>query len=310
MIDDLADQIWSHKSFHDQAADLLQNHLKRSLLGQDIQLASPDWLNRLARSAAILSAAKDTDKKKLLAYKIASALAESSAQDFTGLKYILLIVLSRLGNFPGAAFAKERLQISDERLPLHLLGETEFRKEGNTVAIIDEKLILTDFQLNLWQAFDRHQDVSVSAPTSAGKSFAIQQFVRRAVLNESVSQCVFIVPSRALITQVTDDVSSWINESPLEFEIVSIPLSPEAKLPPKAIYVMTQERLQLTLFNHKPLNFEIAVVDESHGLGDGPRGILLTSVIDELREREPKTKLLFAGPNISKSEGFGKRVWH
>ena len=165
--------------------------------------------------------------------------------------------------------------------------------------------MLTDFQLNLWRAFERHQDVSVSAPTSAGKSFVIQQFVKSAVYAGSISRCVFLVPSRALITQTADDVSSWINDATPDFEIVSIPLAAEAVLPPKAIFIMTQERLQLALYNHKELTFEIAVVDEFHGLGEGPRGVLLTNVIDELRARNHNIKLLFAGPNISNPKDLG-----
>jgi hypothetical protein len=304
MIEELVEQVWSHKGLHEQAGFLLQNHLKRTLLGQDVELGSLEWLTRLAKSAAILSTSSDTNKR-LLAYKVASALAEHNKERFSGLKYILLIVLSRLGNFPGASFAKERLEICEDRLPIHIFGETEYRKERNTVTVNGQPLLLTDFQVGLWQAFDRFQDVSVSAPTSAGKSFVIQQFIRRAVLDGTISKCVFIVPSRALITQVTDDVSGWLGESELEFEIISIPLTPEAKVPLRAIFVMTQERLQLALFNHKELHFEIAVVDESHGLGDGPRGILLTNVIDEIRARKPGTKLLFAGPNISNPKELG-----
>lgn len=305
MIEDLANKVWSHQIFHDKAADLLQNHLKRSLLGQGVELASADWINRLARSAAILAASQDTEKK-LLAYRIATALAESAGNDLTGLKYILLVVLSRLGNFPAAAFAQGRLDIVDERLPIQLFGESEFRKLGNQVAIRGEQIVLTDFQLGLWKAFDNFQNVSVSAPTSAGKSFAIQQYVRRAILDGAVPRCVFIVPSRALITQVTDDVASWLSEASSEVEIISIPLSPEVQVPNRAVFVMTQERLQLTLFNHKDLSFEIAVIDEAQGLGDGPRGILLTNVIDELRTRSSEIKLLFAGPNISNPEDVGK----
>lgn len=304
MLDELIDRVWSHQSFHDQAAILLQNHLKRSLLSQEIEPTSPEWLSRLARSAAILSTSSDSEKK-LLAYKIATALAEHENDEFSGLKYILLIVLSRLGNFPGMTFAQERLHIRDDHLPIHLFGEAEYRKEGNTVSISGRQLLLTDFQAQLWRAFTHFQDISVSAPTSAGKSFVVQQFIRRAVLNDGARKCAFIVPSRALITQVTDDVSAWINEATLDYEIVSIPLAPEANIPPRAIFVMTQERLQLALFNHKELAFEIVVIDESHGLGDGPRGILLTNVIEELRTRNPNTKLLFAGPNISNPRDIG-----
>lgn len=80
MIEELGNRVWSRPLFHTQAADLLQSHLKRTLLLQDVPLASLDGLNKLARAAAILSAAKEPERK-LLAYRIASALAEGRDRD-------------------------------------------------------------------------------------------------------------------------------------------------------------------------------------------------------------------------------------
>ena len=74
MIEELVSRVWSHSALHSEAATLIQNHLRRALLNQTVALGTPDQVHRLARSAVILASAKEPEKK-LLAYRIASALA-------------------------------------------------------------------------------------------------------------------------------------------------------------------------------------------------------------------------------------------
>ena len=89
-------------------------------------------------------------------------------------------------------------------------------------------------------------------------------------------------------------------------EVATVPIEAAFSLPPRAIYVMTQERLQLMLASHSAFAADVAVVDEAHGIADGSRGVLLQSVLDELLIRRPSLQLLFASPGIRNLDVFGR----
>ncbi len=93
-------------------------------------------------------------------------------------------------------------------------------------------------------------------------------------------------------------MSAWLFASGLEVELVTTPVPRGSDLPERAAYVVTQERMQLLQAAHPSLAFELMVVDEAQSIGDGPRGVLLSSVIEEALERNDRMQLLFAGPNL------------
>ena len=84
----------------------------------------------------------------------------------------------------------------------------------------------------------------------------------------------------------------------------SIPKS--AELPVRGVYVVTQERLQLLQSAHPQLGFDLMLVDEAQSIGEGPRGVLLSSVIDEAITRNDQMQLLFAGPNLTDPGSFAR----
>lgn len=297
MIDELAKRIWSRSQFHAEAQTLRTHLLRKRYDSSQIASYDEDLLGRLLRSAAILAASRSIQHRQM-AYNIATAAADIEWPGLGGIPYVLLLVLSRVGNFPSLMYAKARFGVSEDSLPIRLVTESEERKAANSVIVDGQCVSLTDFQYLLWNKLRSGDAVGISAPTSAGKSYVLQAYAKKLLLAQDVNNVAFLVPTRALINQVADEVSEWVNASDLDIEIITTPVDRNVSLPTRAIYVITQERMQLLQAGHTNLSFEVMLVDEIQSIADGPRGILLSSVIDEALSRNSQMQLVLAGPNI------------
>lgn len=298
MISELSKRIWSRAQFHEEAGDLRSYLLKtRYVLGRKDQYDEKSLI-RLLRSAAILSASPEQLHREM-AYQIATAASELEHEQNPGVSYLLLLVLSRIGNFPALAYAKAKYSIIEESLPVRLVAESTARREGNSVKLGDAVIALTDFQYNLWNDLNTRGTLGISAPTSAGKSFILQAYAQKLFAEDIVVNVAFLVPTRALINQVSEEVSTWLRNSGLEVELVVTPIAKDIEIPKRGVYVVTQERMQLLQAAHPELSFDVMLVDEVQSIADGPRGVLLSSVIEEALGRNSKMQLLFAGPNIN-----------
>lgn len=299
MIEKLYQRIWNHDVFHKEAVMLqsqcmVKRYIKESHTTVDI---SEDILSRLLQCAVTLSGSKDKLHREA-AYRIVASAAELTGEVLSGVPYLMLLALGRIGNFPAADFAKKHYRISEESFPVRQLFETVGRRQGNSIKLGGSVSVLTDFQLLLWKNLNDYQTIGISAPTSAGKSFVLQGHARELLSVGKTNNVVFLVPTRALINQVSGEVSNWLPGLPNGIELVTTPIPREAQLPMKAVYVVTQERLQLLLTSHEELVFDLMLVDEAQSIADGPRGVLLSSVIETALDRNHQMQLLFAGANI------------
>ncbi len=130
---------------------------------------------------------------------------------------------------------------------------------------------MTDFQVRLIRALETKSSVSVSAPTSAGKSFTLEIEVLRRLKDDDSYHAVFIVPTRALIRQVTFDLVKILREHDLvTVSVLSAPTTPEdITETKKLIYVLTQERLATLLTSEtESLKIDAIIVDEAHEIGE------------------------------------------
>jgi len=298
MIGELSNRIWSHDRFHEEAGTL-RSYLLRARYVSETEGARyhEESLRRLLRSAAILSASHER-KHREMAYQIATAASELESGQFSGVPYVLLLVLSRIGNFPALSYAERQYSISEESLPLRVVAESVARKEANSIQLGNALIALTDFQHQLWTELNTGETIGISAPTSAGKSFILQAYARKLLAEESVDNIAFLVPTRALINQVSEEVSDWLRSSWLDVELVTTPIAKDTAISPRSVYIVTQERMQLLQTAHPDLSFGVMLVDEAQSIADGSRGVLLSSVIEEALNRNGKMQLLFAGPNI------------
>lgn len=304
MIEELAERIWSNPRFQQDTSNL-RNRLFSEMFGFEEPNGEDGELNLMLRrltSSALTLACSERPELRKRAYEIATGISEYASDSHLGSIYALLLALGRLGNFPAMEFAKRRYEASEFSLPQRTIAENSIRRQQNSVTLGAQDFSLTDFQVALWNKLSSQKTIGISAPTSAGKSFVLQFYARKLFEEKRISHASILVPSRALITQVSEDVSSWLVNSGLDVELITTPIPSEGKLPAKAVFVVTQERMQLLLSAHPSLSPELLVVDEAQNLGDGPRGVLLSAVIEESLRRFEECQLVFAGPNLSAPE--------
>lgn len=309
MIAELCSRIWSKEQFHKERMQLMIEGLRYSLTGEP----SGDYfeiLPRLLQCATHFSLSTDTKYHRsayqiaVNAWKIHNSRSSKSELDTQAVAAAISLILTRLGNFPAETFLKQQLNNDNiTTYPASLWLEQEFHRDENTVSVGEDKaIILTDFQRQLWKALERHRVVVVTAPTSAGKSFALQHFLAAIYAQGNLRKAVYIVPTRALISEILEDMERLIwHDLKLDVQLSEVPYPPEAN--ERVLFVLTQERLQILLDQTKQ-EIEFVVVDEAQGITDGSRGIILQSVVERVRERNPNVNLLFGSPFTLNPEVF------
>jgi hypothetical protein len=296
LLEGLVADIRGHSGFHADYQSLVTLRLEQTLARSGASREPEgDAITRLIQSAGLLSLSADPRARRE-AFTIATAAFELYGEALGGLADALKLVMSRLGNFPSLDLRPE-LHGHPSQLPTPALLETTGRRVHNTVETAAGKLSLTDYQRTIWADLEEKRSVISSAPTSAGKSFMFQLHVAEMVGSGAIQTAAFIVPTRALISQVSTAFSALLERFPdTTARVLTVPVA-QALDVGTSIFVMTQERLQVLLLDP---NFmvEVIVIDEAHLIGDGDRGIILQSVVDELLARNPSTQLLFTLPRV------------
>jgi hypothetical protein len=305
MIQELSDKVWANAGFHQATRRIELAWLRKDLgLAEGAEVSSDDAV-KLIRAAAILACSSDQQHRRA-AFRAATCAYELQGAATIPMDQALRVVLARLGNF--ASFAtRSEIEKAQASLPLALASEEIVSADGREIIVNQKTIHLTDFQHDLWKGLVAKKRIALAAPTSAGKSFVLQNYLSSLFGSDREQSVVYLVPTRALIAQVAEDLAlqfqGFEGDVP---DIVTIPLEAETKLPKRAIYVMTQERTQVALTSHPDFRADVVVVDEAHSIADGARGVLLQWVVDDLIYRNPTIQILFASPSIRNLEVFGQ----
>ncbi|WP_392432952.1 DEAD/DEAH box helicase [Yersinia sp. HM-2024] len=263
-------------------------------------------IDKLLGYASILSVS-DVDGEISKAYEIISRLIELYGNSYERIIPFADVVLSRIGNFPGRSLMRDRLYSGSEpELNINLSLERIAREAENT---LQNDISLTDFQYNLFSSLKKHNILSFSAPTSAGKSFILAlSLVDR--VKDFPSECiVYIVPTRALISEVSTTIRHTFYKSGMKDVIIRTTpvLVEKATISSGAIYVLTQERLISLLsnsYNNSGFYIDLLIVDEAHEIQKGKRGIVLQNSIEMVLRLFPNVSMLFSSPLIKNPEYF------
>ncbi|MER8648805.1 DEAD/DEAH box helicase [Mesorhizobium sp. M1121] len=305
MIQELADKVWDNRGFHDAAHRIELAWLTKEIGGIEDGHADITDATRLMRSAAILACSETADHRRA-AFRVATCAYDLFGTGQLPLDQALRMVLTRLGNFPSIG-TRGDVAAARVRLPLVLAAEEIASADAHEVTINGQTVLLTDFQQRLWLNLMQSRRIALAAPTSAGKSFVLQGYLSALFNNEQPKSIVYIVPTRALIAQVAEDLTIQFRGVEQDIpDIVTVPVDAETSLAVRAIYVMTQERVQLALGAHPDFSASVIIVDEAHSIADGSRGVLLQWVIDDLLIRNPASQILFASPAIRNLDIFGR----
>jgi hypothetical protein len=215
-------------------------------------------------------------------------------------------LLAKISSNPSLKIATKRSLIPEDvlqSLPFPLSLEVAAHQISSTISIdTPYEFVGNDFQVQLWRALEQYDWVSASAPTSAGKSYALEKWIEHAVKTKANSTVFYIVPTRALISQVQNDLQNIFGDNHPDIAITSLPLTFSARANHN-IHIYTQERFHLYLLNHETSGeADLIVIDEAQQIGASRRGILLQQVLELSAQIFPTAKVLFASPSTENPE--------
>ncbi len=159
------------------------------------------------------------------------------------------------------------------------------------------------FRQNLMDIYRRA--FIVEMPTSAGKTLLAKFWAIQAKVLNPAATVAYIVPTRALVNQVTLDLRSDFRgfDPPIRVEqaVPAFELDPtEEQLlnDPPDVLVTTPEKLDLLVRrNHRATqNIALVIVDEAHNLADRGRGARLELLLGMLKRDRARAKFLLLSP--------------
>lgn len=227
------------------------------------------------------------------------------SKTLAGIRSASRLILARLGNYPAIKFAFKG-EAEPRTLTEGVFYEILGRQLDNTVRIGERSAVLTDMQRTVWEALAGGSSLALSAPTSAGKSFVFLAYIEQLKRKSPNANLVYLVPSRALISQVAADLRAASLDK--GFGVTTVPIPAASTVLGTPIYVLTPERLQVLFHTAPELRFDVAIVDEAHLIGEGARGVVLHSVLQDLQRRHPDMQFLFSSPQIREPAVFGTVV--
>lgn len=265
-----------------------------------------DW-NYLLKCASFLAHSK-TPGMHDKALRIAQSCLQDKEGTNSSQKNSAQFILNILANRRAIALAHERglLEEKDSSWQESFLGNMNWIKQEleHSVWLTDgTRMDVNSFQKSFWDSLNKYQSISISAPTSAGKSHLIKQWILEEITKRQETIIVYTVPTRALIAEVEDDFQKALSEEVKQsrVNITSFPFIQFSEQGKPTIYVLTQERLQL-LLRSAGTKIDILIVDEAYKLADSDRGVLLQHVIEKTILSNPATKVVYISPQASNPE--------
>src|ERR1019366_3520012 len=161
--------------------------------------------------------------------------------------------------------------------------------------------------------------VSIQMPTSAGKTLLAEFAIVQALALNPSSTVAYIVPTRALVSQVTKRLRSDIAGAVIGGRAVVVESAvPVFELDPTEdamlshrpdVLVTTPEKLDLLVRSGHPVVRDVAlvVVDEAHHISEPSRGPRLELLLATLnRERGTSCRYLLLTPFLPNAEELGR----
>ena len=303
---EVANDIWAESAFHADLASLEAANICLSLFDCGlIEASEPFEVEKLQRlmQAAMIFAQTNEQRYQEAAQRISTAslrLVGSAAKD------IFTIIQGRLRNFP-SLIKNAGIPAPPSGAPMSLQYEfVEQRLKQTIIAGDASEHVMTPFQLNSWNLLTEGCSAALSGPTSAGKSYVLLLYLIERFRTGAVRTAAYVVPTRALINQVSDDAAAVLTvRSVHDVSITSVPVDLSSPDNSKVLYIVTQERLDALLIANPTLRLDLILVDEAQMIADGSRGILLESVLDRLDSNDFRTQIVFSGPLIENPSYFG-----
>lgn len=293
----LASKIVSSDGYS-QVSGVLFDAYVLELTGESKQLERGQ-IKKLISSAQIFYRSDDIKLRKEGAI-ILSMILDLCANSHTDLVPIATSIFANSGDFPNIQLLAERHSEVIFKYNFYYEAQMEFRQTLNMVEELD--FPLTDFQRSLWEDLSSDQDVITAAPTSAGKTHVILNYLLHKVTKSEGSFAAVIVPTRALISEVAGKIYALAKESGYENEIEICTVPKDGEFEKKTFFVMTQERLHEILLRGD-IYFDYLFIDEAHNIADQSRGVLLHFTIEKILE-DSFPQIIISMPSPSYQDSF------
>lgn len=152
---------------------------------------------------------------------------------------------------------------------------------------------------------------SYSGPTSMGKSFVVQTYIKEQIKSGIKQNFAILVPTKALINEVRSNLCAELNVilEETNYRIVVSAGDIALKHKHNYIFVMTPERMLHLLNTENDISIGFMFVDEAHKISEkGPRSAFYYKVLNKVVERETSASIIFASPNIPNPEIYLKLI--
>lgn len=272
----------------EQIAKLLKNKISST----PSKKVNENLLRKAVWLASILAESNNEAHKKK-AQDLAILLFLNNKENKQILKAVY-VLLSRIGNLTATRHLNN-ISNNDFTEDFILLKELINKRIQNSILIDEESILLTDFQKDLFKKLNKQQYVSISAPTSSGKSFILKKYIELELNKNDEFYALYIVPSRALINQVSEDLRISLKDVKIRNSYIE-----DIESDKKEIYVITPERAVKIINSENVKQPNLIFIDEIQNVEDeNGRGILFEYIYEEFSKLSEKTKIITAGPFIS-----------
>jgi len=238
-------------------------------------------------------------RQKALAFAILLYLRKKDYLEYASFCYI---IFSRTGNIQ---LGKHLSQLFDETgncfkvvFDEVLNAELSAKRSLSVLKIANlPRIYLSDFQKSIWKELQTsNRIIGVTGPTSSGKSHVIQSYVVQLSKRKRNFKILYIVPTRALISEVSRKLRKSLFSDNVSVKI-AVGYKREEK--EREVLVLTPERsLKLLHDDYKDENIDLIFCDEFQKIEDPERGVLLEYALCELINRYKKSKVVIAGPYL------------
>ena len=215
-------------------------------------------------------------------------------------------ILDTLTNKPAIKLAVKKQYLKEsykDNLPFSLKLQQCKSDYEHTIVVNEDIITLNRFQKEVYAAYKDNETISISAPTSAGKSYILCTLILEE-LSKGNKNVVYVVPTRALISQIEADLRALLKQYHLESQanVTTVPPQENINSEISNIFIFTQERLHWFLYGNNLSRIDLLLVDEAHKIEDGNRGILLQQKIEDVVKANPNVKVYFSSPFTSNPE--------
>ena len=297
-------QVQVRSAFAEAALGVARAQLAPSVdFALEEEWSEPQW-HILLTWASVLASSGDDD---LVAEALVVAVAALEATN-PDARIAAVRLLEESSNHPTADLARERLNLAPSNARVLGVLASHRRRLAHFILSSQRETALpcSPFQEHLFTELQNRLSVSISAPTSAGKSFVLEKWVVDFMADHYDAIVAYVVPSRALVRQVQNGLKRALSpELGPRFRVFTLPSLVKIEKGIRAVLVMTQERLDRVQTDPKfSLKISALVIDEAHQLVEGPRGIVLRRVRRRAIRENSACKVIMAGPHIANPEAL------